>query len=137
MLTLAELRLVLERVAELPAADRADAIGLVAAAQARLLTLLVMPPNAVPADSDRLVDAETLAERFSLSISTVHELARAGQIPCKMFGRYRRFNLAEVAAAGGFNLGELGIDGRKALQRREFRAQRGSRSPAQSPQGGI
>ena len=57
-----------------------------------------------------LVTAEALARRLSLSVSTVHELARLGRIPCRMFGRYRRFSVADVVAAGGSKLDELGIE---------------------------
>ena len=99
-MTLADLRRALDAaVAELPTVDVADAIGLCAAAQSRLLAKLTAPAP-VADHHDELVTAETVAERFHLALSSVHELARQGKIPCRMFGRWRRFNLAEVAAAG-------------------------------------
>lgn len=85
-------------VAELPPAELPDLIGALAAASARAQARLTVPAPTVV--STELVTAETVAERFNLAVSSVHELARQGRIPCRMFGRFRRFDLAEVAAAG-------------------------------------
>jgi excisionase family DNA binding protein len=96
---LANLRAALEAAAsEVPAADLADAIGLCASAQARMLARLTAPPPA-STDAAEWVTAEEVAQRFHLALSSVHELARQGRLPHQMFGRYRRFNLAIVASA--------------------------------------
>jgi hypothetical protein len=66
----------------------------------KLLARLTAPARERTAPAGELVTAEIVAERFHLAVSSVHELARMGRIPCRMFGRFRRFDLAEVAAAG-------------------------------------
>jgi hypothetical protein len=82
-------------------AEIPDAIGALASASARLTARLVArDQDADSASCPNLVTAEVVAERFHLALSSVHELARQGKIPCRMFGRWRRFDLAEVAAAG-------------------------------------
>ena len=97
--TLANLRVALETAAaELPSGDLADAVGLLAAAQARLMGRLTAPIPTLP-EAGEWVTAAEVAQRFKLALSSVHELARQGRLPCRMFGRYRRFNLAEVASA--------------------------------------
>ena len=81
-------------VASVPAGDVAEAVGFCAAAQARFLARLTHVAPAV--DAEQWVTAAEVAQRFQLALSSVHELARQGRIPCRMFGRYRRFNLAQV-----------------------------------------
>jgi hypothetical protein len=85
---------------DLSDADVSDAIGACAAAQARLFARITAPAPVTAPTTGALVTADVVADRFSLAVSTVHEMARLGHIPCHMFGRYRRFDLAEVAAAG-------------------------------------
>ncbi len=98
MLTLADLRLVLERVAELPAADRADAIGLCAAAQARLFGLVVAP-MAPPTETAEVVDVATLAAELGLAPSWLRAQARGGKLPHLRCGKYIKFRRADVLAA--------------------------------------
>jgi hypothetical protein len=111
MTALETLRAELERAAaELPEGELAELVGLLAAVQARLVARITTP-NRVPADSApaELVTAEVVAKRFSLAVSSVHELARLGRLPCHMFGRYRRFNLAEIAeVAHKYKTGPVG-----------------------------
>ncbi len=46
--------------------------------------------------SDRLLDAEGLAERLKVPVSWVYEQSRQGNIPTHRLGRYIRFDLHEV-----------------------------------------
>ena len=96
-------------VAEAPIDRLPDLIGLLAAAQARAMARMVAPAPA-PIATDEWVTAAVVAERFNLSVSTVNEMARAGKLPCRMFGRYRRFNVVEV----GHHIDRRGIQERKA-----------------------
>lgn len=55
-------------------------------------------------NSDRLLTAEDLAERWQVPKAHVYRLARDGRLPTVRLGRYRRFRLeaiAEFEAAGG------------------------------------
>ena len=100
--TLDDLRAVLDRtVVELRLDDLPDLIGMLAAADARArVRLMVLTPTSAVVEVGELVTAEVVAKRFNLALSTVHELARLGRVPCRQFGRYRRFDLGELAAAG-------------------------------------
>lgn len=99
MTIVTSLRAALEAaVTNLPAAELPELAGALAAAQARVLARLTNASTAAAPCDNELVPAEVVAERFHLALSTVHELARQGRLPCRMFGRYRRFSLAEVGA---------------------------------------
>jgi len=96
--TLAGLRSTLAAaIVDLPVADLPAAVGAFEEAKAEALRRLLAPP-ASRAVVGELVPAEVVAKQFHLAVSSVHELARQGRIPHRMFGRYRRFDLAEVAA---------------------------------------
>ncbi|MBX3024432.1 helix-turn-helix domain-containing protein [bacterium] len=113
-MTLEELRRALEQAErDLPRAELADAIGACAATQARLHARLTAPP-AAPSSSPvgEWVTAAEVARRFSLSVSTINELSRLGRLPHRMFGRYRRFSLAELTAALDSECAEHGIGDR-------------------------
>jgi hypothetical protein len=94
------LRELLDRaLVELPVAELPELVGVLAAADARARARLTAPAS-TPSTSVELVTADVVAERFHLAVSTVHEAARLGRIPSRMFGRYRRFDLVELRAAG-------------------------------------
>lgn len=105
-MTLAILRAELDRaVAELVDADMADAIGLCAATQARLLARMTAPP-AVAVKADGLVDAAEMARRASLPEHWIRDQGRkwirtagAEGIPCVKPGHYMRFDPAAVLEA--------------------------------------
>ncbi len=46
--------------------------------------------------TERLVDAQTVADRLGVPVSWVRESARSGAIPCVRLGRYVRFDLEDV-----------------------------------------
>jgi excisionase family DNA binding protein len=48
--------------------------------------------------SERLVDAQAVAERLGVPVSWVREQTRSGAMPCVELGRYRRYDLDDVAA---------------------------------------
>ena len=48
--------------------------------------------------TDRLLDAQDVAERLGVPVSWVRESARTGAMPCVRLGRYVRFDLADVEA---------------------------------------
>jgi excisionase family DNA binding protein len=48
--------------------------------------------------SDRLLDADAVAQRLGVPRSWVLESARSGAMPCVRLGRYVRFDLADVEA---------------------------------------
>jgi excisionase family DNA binding protein len=48
--------------------------------------------------SDRLVDAQAIAERLGVPVSWVRESTRSGAMPCVKLGRYVRFDLDDVDA---------------------------------------
>ncbi|HEY8628665.1 MAG TPA: helix-turn-helix domain-containing protein [Gaiellaceae bacterium] len=47
---------------------------------------------------DRYVDAAEVATLLSVPVSWVRERTRTGEIPCRRFGRYVRFDTGEVLA---------------------------------------
>jgi excisionase family DNA binding protein len=55
-----------------------------------LTTLLTSPPDG------KLVTADEVADHLNLPKSWVRERTRAGDIPCRRFGKYVRYSLAEV-----------------------------------------
>lgn len=54
-------------------------------------------PNA--ATRIELVDAETAARQLGITARWLEDMARQGIVPCHRFGRFIRFNVAELAAA--------------------------------------
>jgi excisionase family DNA binding protein len=48
--------------------------------------------------TERLVDAQAVAERLGVPVSWVREQVRSGAMPCVRLGRYVRFDLADVEA---------------------------------------
>jgi len=48
--------------------------------------------------SDRLVDAQAVAEHLSMPVSWVRESTRSGAIPHLELGRYKRYRLSDVEA---------------------------------------
>jgi hypothetical protein len=101
-MTVADLRRALDTaVAELPADEIPDAIGLCAAAQARLTARLVArnrdaeSANLFPS----LVNAKEMAAILGVPQNWVRDRQRAEQIPCHHLGYYVRFAPAEVLEA--------------------------------------
>ena len=64
--------------------------------------------------TDRLLDANEVAERLHVPVSWVRESTRSGAIPRVELGRYRRYRLAEVEAW----LAECSCPGRPVALRR-------------------
>ena len=94
-MTLAALRAALDAaVAELPATELPDLVGLLAAAQARAQIRLTAPLP-MPKGVECLTAAQ-VADAFNVPRSMICELARRGDIPCQHLGKYRRFNLDAV-----------------------------------------
>lgn len=48
--------------------------------------------------SDRLVDANAVADLLGVPVSWVRESTRSGAMPCYPLGRYRRYSIPEVLA---------------------------------------
>jgi excisionase family DNA binding protein len=46
--------------------------------------------------SERLVDAQAIAERLGVPVSWVRDQTRSGAMPCVELGRYRRYDLEDV-----------------------------------------
>jgi excisionase family DNA binding protein len=46
--------------------------------------------------SERLVDAQAVAERLGVPVSWVRDQTRSGAMPCVELGRYRRYDLEDV-----------------------------------------
>jgi len=46
--------------------------------------------------TDRLLDAQEVAERLHVPVSWVRESTRSGAMPCVELGRYRRYDVADV-----------------------------------------
>jgi excisionase family DNA binding protein len=46
--------------------------------------------------TDRLLDANEVAERLNVPVSWVRESTRSGAMPCVELGRYRRYDLGDV-----------------------------------------
>ena len=46
--------------------------------------------------TDRLLDADEIAERLNVPASWVRESTRSGAMPCVELGRYRRYVLEDV-----------------------------------------
>lgn len=98
-MTPAELRCLLDRaVAEAPAAELPDVVGVLAAAQAKAMARMTSP-TAAPASGGQLVDADALAALFNVPQSQIYEQTRQKRIPCVRFGRYVRFDVAAVLTA--------------------------------------
>jgi hypothetical protein len=101
-MTPADLRSVLDRaVDELQPDEYADAIGLSAAFQARLLARLTSPASKSPTTGPMLEwrNAKEIAAELNLKPSAIYLWARTGRIPVEVFGRFRRFNLEAVRRA--------------------------------------
>jgi hypothetical protein len=97
MMTAADLRRCLDTaVVELPADETADAIGLCAAAQARLLARLTAPVAPV---TDKLVNAKVMAEILDVPEGWVRDRGRGGQIPTHRLGHHVRFSPRAVLEA--------------------------------------
>ncbi|MGH7788223.1 MAG: helix-turn-helix domain-containing protein [Candidatus Binatia bacterium] len=96
MTDLATLRVALERaVAELPAEQMPDLIGVLATASARAQLNLVAVPRPEPVD---VVDVATLAAELNVAASWLRSQARANKLPHLRCGKYIRFARAEVLA---------------------------------------
>jgi excisionase family DNA binding protein len=50
-------------------------------------------------DTERLVDAPTLAAITNLTVATVYRLTRQHDLPAYVFGRQYRYSVSEVLAA--------------------------------------
>ena len=46
--------------------------------------------------TDRLLDADEVAELLHVPVRWVREATRAGRLPCVELGRYRRYDLVDV-----------------------------------------
>jgi excisionase family DNA binding protein len=116
-MTLAALRVALDAaVAELPAAELPDLVGLLAAALARAQIHLVTPPPApVPVEC---LTAAQVADAFNVPRSMIYELARRGDIPCQHLGKYRRFNLDAVRQALNRGAGSESVSLKPPTRRR-------------------
>ncbi len=82
------------QVAEIPAEAIPGLLGelerLKASLWARLVALAVNGRPEAPADGDRLLTAEQVAERLQIPKGRVYEMARQGEIPTARFGKYVR-----------------------------------------------
>lgn len=65
--------------------------------------------------TDRLLDANEVAELLHVPVSWVRESTRSGAMPCVELGRYRRYDRADVLAW----LAECKQPGRATRLRRE------------------
>jgi hypothetical protein len=105
MSRLDELRAVLDRaVAELPVAELAELVGVLAAAKARALAR-VLAPTAPAVATDDVVDVATLAAELGLAPSWLRAQARTGKLPHLRCGKYIKFKRAEVLAALEYRMG--------------------------------
>jgi hypothetical protein len=97
MIDLGAIRRALDAVVlELPADDIADAIGLCAATQARLLARLTAPTAAVPT---KLVNAAEMAAILDVPENWVRDKTRADALPHRQLGHYIRYDPIEVLEA--------------------------------------
>ena len=100
-MTLTELRQALDRIEDLPAEVRADAIGALAAAQAKLFALLASPvPVATSATTGpELLPTDAMAARAGVSVFWLREQANAARIPVSYAGRRLLFDPVKTIAA--------------------------------------
>jgi excisionase family DNA binding protein len=66
--------------------------------------------------SDRLLDAQDIADWLNVPVSWVRESTRAGAMPCVKLGRYRRYRESDVATW----LEDCSRPGRPIALRRSF-----------------
>jgi excisionase family DNA binding protein len=82
-----------QAVADLPIDE---ALGVLAAATARLTLRLHEAKPSNPSTSAIWADAKQVAEMFHVPESQIYALARQGRIPHVKLGKYTRFNVAEL-----------------------------------------
>lgn len=103
--TLATLGATLKRyVAEIPADELPGLVGELEAAKARAYARLATSDRGAQehqpsADTGRLLNAKTMAERLQVPESWLREHARQGLIPCVYLGRYQRFDPERIRDA--------------------------------------
>ncbi len=88
-------------VAELSPEELPTFLGALETAKARAWLRLVAAERAVhgqqtPADADRFLDAQAMAELLDVPKSWVEERARTGRLPSHKLGHYVRFDPVEV-----------------------------------------
>lgn len=90
----------LAQLDSLPREEIPDAIGQLAAAQARLTARLVREatPALAEASSDRLLDAAEVAARLRVKRPAVYELIRTGRLPSVRFGQRVRVRESALRA---------------------------------------
>jgi hypothetical protein len=105
--SLAALSTTLKRYAvELPADELPALVGELETAKAQAYARLATADRGAqghhpPADTGRLLNAKTMAERLQVPESWLREHARGGRVPCVYVGRYMRFDPAAVIRALG------------------------------------